>query len=237
MIYNARFNYLFVHIQKTAGTSMTNFLLSRPDSYYINPPHLRLCDLSFKGSMRPTIFTVIRNPWERLVSWYEMMKRKGFHNDFSRYLLDPITSNESGTEVSFSEFIRRIDVISETSNSESRYQIQGAPLSIMQDWPFDFKNQLPYTKSLSYNQLDYLCSESNELLCDTVLRFDQLEHQWPIFYQQFEESLPDYRLPRLNASPQGYPAWQSYYQNPDDIAWVQALYQKDIDYFAWSYRV
>ena len=107
MIFNAEKNYLFVHIQKNAGSSITKLLLDQEGSHFVSPAHLLLRQVEFTYSQRPFTFAVVRNPWERLASWWAMMQRRGVHNTFSRYLL----SNQSnGTPVNFSTFIRRIAV-------------------------------------------------------------------------------------------------------------------------------
>ena len=104
MIYHPEKNYLFVHIQKTGGTSISEALMKHAGATFVSPAHLPLHALEF-SSPRPFVFAVVRNPWDRLVSWYEMMKRNKIHNDFSKYLLEP---SSNGSAVSFSEFIRRI---------------------------------------------------------------------------------------------------------------------------------
>lgn len=171
MIYNSHHDYLFVHIQKTAGTSISKFLLENAHSHYVSPSHIRLRDLIFLGPKRPFIFAVVRNPWERLVSWYEMMIRKGIHNDFSRYLLTPSSKNRVDQPVGFSEFIRRTDVITENTLPESQRQINNTNSDTLKDSPFHFQDNFTYTKSLSYNQLDYLCSADGNLLFDAALSF------------------------------------------------------------------
>lgn len=124
MIFNASRGYLFVHIQKTAGTSITQALAGQPGSAFVSPPHLRLRDVRFPFRRRPFTFAVVRNPWERLVSWYAMMQRKGEHNDFSRYLL---AAQPDGAPVTFSAFIRRVGVIEERGDAPA-HERSFAPL-------------------------------------------------------------------------------------------------------------
>ena len=117
MIYNSDKQYVFVHIQKTGGVSITEALLQQAGSRFVSPAHLQISALRFSGSA-PFVFAVVRSPWERLVSWFEMIKRKGVHNDFSRYLLEPAPGRSL---VSFSEFIRRTAVIEETAEPECKW--------------------------------------------------------------------------------------------------------------------
>jgi hypothetical protein len=68
----------FVHISKTAGTSIETgvFGLTRQNNNWLrrNRAHLTIPELRNKGSMEPYEdyfkFTFIRNPWDRLVSAY-----------------------------------------------------------------------------------------------------------------------------------------------------------------------
>lgn len=121
MIHNADLNLLFVHIQKTAGTSIHQALLAEPGSVDLPPHHLRLRDLRLPRA-RPRIVAVVRNPWERLVSWYRMMLFKGCHNDFSAYLLAPDAAD--GSPVRFSTFLRRTATIQETSRVERQRSLR-----------------------------------------------------------------------------------------------------------------
>lgn len=50
MVYKATHNFLFVHIQKTAGTSLPRALSEVEESQFIAPPHLRLRDISLSTS-------------------------------------------------------------------------------------------------------------------------------------------------------------------------------------------
>ena len=117
VIYHHQKNYLFVHIQKTGGTSISDALIKHAGATLISPAHLQLQNLEISGP-KPFIFAVVRKPWSRLVSWYEMMKRKEIHNDFSKYLLEPSINKNT---VTFSEFIRRTAIVKEQSLPESSH--------------------------------------------------------------------------------------------------------------------
>jgi hypothetical protein len=78
MIYNLTNNrqLLFLHIPRTAGTSIASWIRDRDVSYIdykeydSNNGHLGLGLLKSQLSMPYKSFTVVRNPWDRLVSAY-----------------------------------------------------------------------------------------------------------------------------------------------------------------------
>lgn len=127
MIISRGRKYVFVHIPKTGGTALTLALEQRAmrDDILVGDTqkararrgrikadpataHLRkhspLSDLG--GVLTPVemdsffIFTLVRNPWDRLVSYYHWLRAQGFDHpavalaktvDFSAFLNDPAT--------------------------------------------------------------------------------------------------------------------------------------------------
>lgn len=220
MIYNQEFNFLFVHIQKTAGTSITESLLQCPGSKFIVPPHVRLCDVAILGK-RPQVVAVVRNPWERLASWWFMMNRKGVHNDFSAYLLAP---GPDESPVDFSAFIRRTDVIRETSDEFPVVK----PQNVRKKW---FR---PYLKSLGWNQVDYL-TRRGRVAADAVLRFEQLDRDWErVMWPILGPALPE--LLRLNQSAEGNRLnWRRLYEDSRDVDFVAQQYRRDLDMWGFTF--
>lgn len=219
MIYNQEFNFLFVHIQKTAGTSITQSLMQCPGSQFVEPAHLRLADVTFPRS-KPQVIAVVRNPWERLASWWFMMQRKGVHNDFSAYLLAPLPD---GAPVDFASFIRRIDVIEETQDPFAGHVSKG----VRKKW------LRPYRKSIGWNQEDYLLRKGR-FAADVVLRFEDLESEWgnvmasvlgPNF-PALAYSNQSSRQDRLN--------WRSLYEDGRDVDFVSQQFARDLA--RWGFR-
>ena len=93
-------------------------------------------------------FAIVRNPFDRLVSWWNMMLHKGICNDFSRYLLTQASN--------FSEFLDSIDIIDEMH-------------------PFERVGLLPYPKSIAFNQMDYITAKDGRMAMNFVGRFENLE--------------------------------------------------------------
>lgn len=105
MIYSARHNYIFIHIPKTGGTSLARALEARvgaDDILLGDTPkarkrrhrvkdvqaagrlwkHATLADIV--GLVTPQqiaaarVFTMVRNPWDRVVSYYHWLRAQGF---------------------------------------------------------------------------------------------------------------------------------------------------------------
>lgn len=129
MIVSPGRSYVFVHIPKTGGTSMALALEARAmkDDVLIGDTpkarrrrkrleglpargrlwkHARLADLD--GWIGPDeldrmfVFTMVRNPWDRMVSYYHWLREQGFDHpsvrlartlDFGGFLSHPTTRN------------------------------------------------------------------------------------------------------------------------------------------------
>lgn len=220
MIYHKERNYLFVHIQKTAGTSVSAYLTKHFGAQFVSPAHAQLRCLTFSGPP-PFIFAVVRNPWQRLVSWYEMMRAKGPHNDFSRYLLEV---DARGAMPSFSDFLRRTEIIRESASPECIWS--GGT-------EFGFDQSKGYLKSIAFNQIDYLTDSYGNARYDRIIKFNSLAED---FYSLMAKLHPGKHLPilpRINSRPM-LRHWRSYYNSVEDREWVAKLYIRDIAHFGFS---
>jgi Sulfotransferase family len=136
---------VFVHIQKTGGSTVHRLLQERvPDIRTIAPRH----EIAIRGMPKLDEwdeyfkFAFVRNPWDRLVSWYSMVtnfRKEG--NELWRYVHD----NSSN----FREFIY---------NCTDEVEI---------------KKAVYY--SFAYNQLDYVTDEYGNLLVDFIGRLENFD--------------------------------------------------------------
>ena len=140
---------VFVHIQKTGGSTVQRLLEKHiPDLRSILTRH----DFASRGMQELEgwndyfRFAFVRNPWDRLVSWYSMVTtypRGG--NQLWRY----VRENSS----TFEEFIY---------NCTDEVKI---------------KKGVYY--SFAYNQLDYVTDESGDLLVDFIGKLENFERDLP----------------------------------------------------------
>lgn len=148
MLVNKEKKFLFVHIQKTAGTSITYELFKIMGTKSLYYPHSLLSNVSLDSDYVDFfIFGFVRNPWDRLVSWYNMTLNRGPINSFHKYTLE--------NSRNFSEFIRCLNVIEE--------QHEG-----------NIPN-LKYYKSLKFNQVEYLSDSNGKLRANFIGRFESLK--------------------------------------------------------------
>jgi len=139
---------VFVHIQKTGGSSVREILRAQlGDSEEVGFKHDWACwhykeipgwDECFK-------FAFVRNPWDRLVSWYSMIVQNKVLLNQSRNRLWEYVIREANT---FDEFIRNCTL--EIDDFDGR-------------------------KGFLYNQLDYLTDNDGNLLVDFIGKYETFE--------------------------------------------------------------
>ncbi len=203
--------FLFVHIQKTAGRSFEAVLKENiPDleTFMGTHDHARWAKDKL-GDEWADFYKVafVRNPWDRLVSWYTMIREKGEmtwrkrilgkrrYNDLTQYVL--ANSN------SFEEFIYNCT---------------------------DTIDDIDGRKSIIYNQLDYLSDEGGSLIVDFVGRFENLASDSKKVFEQlgFENA----SLPHKNSSK--HRNYRTYYTE-ETREEVRRMYSRDIEFFGYEF--
>lgn len=151
MTFNHRYRFLFVHIQKTAGTSIRESLRTLEGTVVQPQRHTMLQFIDpepYRGYFR---FCFVRNPFDRLVSWWNMLTHLDLRNEFTN-------SKEKGT-YGLSEFLDRAGIIHETR-------------------PHEPPPNLSDLKPISFNQLDYITDAKGQLGVDFIGRFERLEQDF-----------------------------------------------------------
>ncbi len=213
MIISQEKKFLFIHIQKTGGKSLGKVLMSEvPDAQFFLGTHdhasLAKCHMDEVWTEYYK-FAFVRNPWDRLVSWYTMITQRGriipwyeriirlnHFNHFWQYILK--NSNN------FESFLRNC-----TGEIED---IDGK-------------------KSILYNQLDYIRDKEGRIIIDFIGRYENLESDSNIIFQKL--GLDNINLPQLNIS--YHPHYSKFYT--DETAEIVAkLYSRDIEFFGYTFE-
>ena len=137
---------IFIHIQKTGGNAISSALGKNPDC---PEKHFFASDLrelyGAEAWERYFKFTFVRNPWDRLVSWWSMINGARQHltgrrlNKFQTFVLEHAAT--------FEEFLLNCD--QEIVDGDGR-------------------------KWIYRNQIDYVTDVSGRLMVDFVGRFESL---------------------------------------------------------------
>ena len=168
MIIN-EYKTIFVHIPKSAGTSIESYFGS--GSFTIQPPkHDNIHQIKIRF---PEIyktyrkFAIIRNPYDKMVSWYFYLKRNlGDYNiiEFNEWIKDPTKFWHIDDPISFldsqcSWIDKTVEVIKFENLNEELNKF------------FGFKIDLPITNmSIHDHYLDYYNEESLDIIYNRYKR-------------------------------------------------------------------
>ena len=199
-------NCIFVHIQKTGGNSIRAALglPQNPLDKHRTARELR-ASIGVADWNRGFSFAFVRNPWDRLVSWWTMIDarrpasrapRLEQMNDFQFYVL----SNAH----SFEEFILNCtDTIADTDGD----------------------------KSIVRPQLEYVTDEKGAILVNFVGRFEALEDDFRIVAAQLGRH--GVELPHVNES-RNRQHYRNYY-DPALAAVVGERFSTDLAAFGYEF--
>jgi sulfotransferase famil protein len=203
--------FLFVHIQKTAGRSFEAVLMDNiPDLKSLPGTHDHAAWVKEElGDKWDEYYKVafVRNPWDRLVSWYTMIIEKGDttwykrmtglgkYNKIRQYVLDNANS--------FDDFICKCTAtIADTDGK----------------------------KSFWYNQLDYISDRDGKVMVDYIGRFENLVEDTTTVLRQL--GIEGASLPHKNGS--DHKNYRLYY-NDQTKDLVAKRYARDIEYFGYEF--
>lgn len=217
MLINHLRRFVFVHIHKTAGSSVFTALKEMPHSRPHGHAHTFIKDGDISEYASYFKFAVVRNPWERAVSWYYSILHLTGPSSFSNY----VRANCDD----FSGFLDCTELVLDKTLDLPR-RPENELLTKNPD--------LPYPKSLAFNQLDYICDENQQLAVDYVGRFENLDETWAHICQQIKAKI---RLPRKNSGGwylQGQ-TYRDYYKSDADVEKIRRLYARDIAHFGYEF--
>lgn len=206
MIYSQQYKTIFVHNQKTGGSSIEQYFEEHvPDARVILPRHTYVTQ--GMGRLGPDwegnyVFGFVRNPWARLVSWYSMVAERPEEGK-----KNPLFASVRENASSFEEFLRNC-----TGTVEEK--IKG----------------VVYQKSFVKNQLDYFTDAEGKVRASCIGRFEHLEED---FQKILEASgLPKFSLELTNSTSKK--EYRTFYTN-ETRQLVANRFAKDIEYFEYEF--
>lgn len=214
MIVSQSAKFVFVHVQKTAGLSIEAVLRDNfADARFWHGRHGHASDaireVGIEEWSQHYSFALVRNPWDRLVSWYCMIERERqklpFYRRWSKAPFKTLLWNEVVQKASnFEEFIEHCS-----------------------DVVFDRGSR----KSFAFNQIDYISAPVGSLAVNFVARFESLATDFGIVAERL--GLKDIALPKRNASRhEHYSAWY----NDRTRKIVAERFARDIAAFGYEFE-
>jgi chondroitin 4-sulfotransferase 11 len=203
-------NLVFVHIQKTGGSTVDTLLRENvPDIYMVGAKHgFAIQGINeVKGWDERFKFAFVRNPWARLASWYNMMTRA---QEWERSKGQP----ENVVQNKLWHYVR--------DNS-----------STFEDFVYNCTDEVEVAEgvyySFAYNQLDYVTDDNGNLLVDFIGRFENLEKDVREVFERVGIKLAS--IPHLNRSSHRH---YSTFYTPETEMIVRERFKKDIEYFGYE---
>jgi hypothetical protein len=231
MLISREKKFLFIHVQKTAGSSVARLLRSQaPDTR----PFLGQHDHALWAKTHLASewtgyykFAFVRNPWDRLVSWYQMISHDGkllpWHKRFPFEMI-----RHSGKVLPGSQRLLQKkhykpfwQYVLKRTNSFEEFLLNCT--GIVDD--IDGK------RSAMYNQIDYVADERGSIIVDFVGRFEKLEHDVNIIIDAL--GLPSRPIPQVNKSQHSH---YSEYYTEETRRLVAERYSRDIEFFGYQFE-
>ncbi|GGA13492.1 sulfotransferase family 2 domain-containing protein [Okeania sp. KiyG1] len=228
MLISHKHKFIFVHVQKTAGQSVTETLKKNvPDLEKLVTQHKHGSAITGRDILGVDKwneyykFAFVRNPWDRLVSWYSMILGicldEKMSQNYSNYnLWHKVVRN-----------YRKYRYLNRPHNSKF-YSYVLKNCNSFEDF---IKNSHRDNMKNMRNQLDYLVDEEGNIIVDFIGKFESLGDD----FNQLKSNLnlPHMELPHVTHKSK-HRNYQEYY-NDEIREIVQERYHQDIKYFNYNF--
>jgi len=244
----------FIHIQKTAGSTIENILRAQFD------------DMKTVGTRHSSVkvgietlddwnqyfrFTFVRNPWDRLVSWYNMIEEAGRikwrernksernRNRYEKARTLGIWKYVLHNTSSFDDFIHLLARLKRYEKTHSKREFFIKNSRSFDDFVHILYNinniNNPRLIPLEWDQLYYLTDKNEKIAVDFVGRFESFQTDFGIICDRI--GIDQQKIKPLNriTNRSNHKHYSEYYTQ-ETRAIVQNLYQRDIDCFNYKFE-
>lgn len=210
MLISYKHSLLYIHVQKTAGTSLTHYLNSEiADLQEILRPHDPLYKAQQAlGANFDNLLKVgfVRNPFDRLVSWYSMIVEHGSVLSDHEKIKDP-------------NYNRIWQHVLDGSSCFEEFVLNCSDAVDRSGW-----------KPFLYNQVDYFKNTNGDIAADFIGRFENLEQDFAQLCTLI--NIEQKSVPHVNRSK--HVNYQKYYSE-QARAVVEKRFAEDLNYFDYQF--
>jgi hypothetical protein len=210
--------FIFIHIQKTGGVSISD-LLGR---YIPTTTPGRGCrHMSARRALKQVEnpgdyfkFAFVRNPWDRLVSWYSMI------DGARREVADGTAGPETRRHIK--------------KNNLFKYVLRCGPTFdkfVKNCTEKQWVGNCYY--SFTFNQLMYLTDKNGEVLVDFIGRFENFGQDLSHVFDMLGLEVSQLEIPHENRSAHSH---YSEMYTPETRKIVRKRFRKDIEFFGYEFE-
>ncbi len=190
MLISERIGCIFVHVQKTGGVSIEAVLRRQESSLGVVRPERQGRQHMFAREVRTMAapqqwdtyykFAFVRNPWDRLVSWYHMCMQAPEPNLFARHVKETSPTFESfvrhtTTGIALRTTFNQFDYVSDDDGNlivdfVGRYERLREDFAVVRE-RLKLDHDLPHVNRSSHrNYREYYSDETRDIVAQ---RFDR----------------------------------------------------------------
>ena len=207
---------IFIHIQKTGGVSISD-LLGR----FVPTTNLSCRHVPARRALKQVEnpgdyfkFAFVRNPWDRLVSWYAMI------DQVRREVADGTAGPETRRHI--------------YRNNLYRYVWRCGPT--FDEFVKNCTEKQRVTNcyySFTFNQLRYLTDKNGEMLVDFIGRFENFEQDLSHVFDMLGMDAAQLEIPHKNRSAHSH---YSEMYTPETREIVRKRFRRDIEFFGYEFE-
>ena len=236
-----KYKLIYFHIPKCAGVSVRRAIGIDKSKHKF--PHTNVSTalaIDVRYSTNDDIynsyhkFSIIRNPFERMVSLYSFRKKQG-----DLYIHANLFDSDVGPDGKVWDFNRWIKSPEMKGTTDEGLDKMCSDVFFNSYWHYKSKDKgfmgRNYLRShLEFlNQVDFLSNPltGGRLMTDTILRQESLNEEWDAMFKKLGHIAP--KLPQRNKSEHKH---YSHYYDDESVQLVSKIFNKDLKFFGYEFE-